>query len=51
MVGKDNTPIIINLGSCKHFGKALISKGTYGWIDKDSIISKWCYNEAALTKL
>jgi len=26
IVGEDNTPIIIDLGSYKHFGKALISK-------------------------
>ena len=30
IVGKDNTPIIINLGFCKYFSKALISRGTYG---------------------
>ena len=51
IVGEDNTPIIIDLGSCKHFGKALISRGTCGWIDKDFIISKQRHDEAALTKL
>jgi len=51
MVGEDDTPIIINLGSCKHFSKALISRGTCGWIDKDFITSKQRYNKAALTKL
>ena len=30
IVGEDNTPIIINLGSYKHFGKAFISRGIYG---------------------
>ena len=30
IVGKDNTPIIIDLGSYKYFGKALISRGIYG---------------------
>ncbi|OCK87651.1 uncharacterized protein K441DRAFT_691072 [Cenococcum geophilum 1.58] len=30
IVGEDDTPIIIDLGSCKHFSKALISGGTYG---------------------
>jgi len=30
IVSEDNTPIIIDLGSCKHFGKALISRGTCG---------------------
>jgi len=51
MVGEDDTPIIINLGSCKHFSKALISRGICGWIDKDFITSKRRYNEAALIKL
>jgi len=30
IVGEDNTPIIINLGSYKRFSKALISRGIYG---------------------
>ena len=51
MVGEDNTPIIINLGSCKRFSRALISKGIYRQIDKDFTTSKQRYNEAALTKL
>ena len=51
IVSEDNTPIIIDLGSCKHFGKALISRGTCGQIDEDFITSKRRYNEAALTKL
>ena len=29
IVGEDNTPIIINLGSYKYFSKALISRGIY----------------------
>jgi len=29
IISKDDTPIIINLGSCKCFSKAFISKGTY----------------------
>ena len=30
IVGEDNTPIIIDLGSYKYFSKALISRGIYG---------------------
>jgi serine/threonine protein kinase len=30
IVGEDNTPIIIDLGSCKRFSKALISRGICG---------------------
>jgi tRNA A-37 threonylcarbamoyl transferase component Bud32 len=30
IVGEDNTPIIIDLGSYKCFGKALISRGICG---------------------
>ena len=51
IVSKDNTPIIIDLGSYKHFNKALISRGTCGWIDEDFTTSKRRYNEAALIKL
>jgi len=29
IVGEDNTPIIIDLGSYKYFSKALISRGIY----------------------
>jgi len=29
IVSEDNTPIIIDLGSYKHFSKALISRGIY----------------------
>ena len=51
MVGKDNTPIIINLGFCKRFSRALISRGIYRQIDEDFITSKQRYNKAALIKL
>jgi len=51
IVGEDNTPIIIDLGSCKHFSKAFISRGIYGWIDEDFITSKWRHDKAALIKL
>ena len=51
MVSEDDTPIIIDLGSCKRFGKALISGGTCGWIDEDFTTSERRHDEAALTKL
>ena len=51
IVGKDNTPIIIDLGSYKYFGKALISRGICGQIDKDFITSEQRYNKATLIKL
>ena len=51
IVGKDNTPIIIDLGSYKRFGKALIFRGIYRWRDENFTTSERCYNEAALTKL
>jgi serine/threonine protein kinase len=34
-------PIILDFGSCRPFGKEILSAGTYGWIDADYCISAY----------
>lgn len=51
MVCKDNTPVIIDYGSCQPFGKNLITAGTPGWIDEDFTTSARQHDEIALGKL
>ncbi|KAF2815026.1 uncharacterized protein BDZ99DRAFT_357768, partial [Mytilinidion resinicola] len=53
MIAEDDSPIIIDFDSCKRFGEALISGGTWGWIDldEDYETSQRRHDEFALTKM
>ncbi|KAK5108233.1 hypothetical protein LTR62_008689 [Meristemomyces frigidus] len=48
---KDDQPIILDFGSCRKFGEALLSGGTPGWIDEDYSTSARHHDESALHKL
>jgi serine/threonine protein kinase len=47
----DDTPVILDFGSCKKFGEELLSGGTYGWIDEDYSTSSQSHDESALDKI
>jgi serine/threonine protein kinase len=47
----DDNPILLDFGSCRRFGKALLSGGTYGWIDEDYSSSAQCHDEVAIKKI
>lgn len=48
---KDDQPVILDFGSCRKFGDALLSGGTHGWIDEDYSTSAQHHDEIALQKL
>lgn len=48
---KDDQPVILDFGSCRKFGDALLSGGTPGWIDEDYSTSAQHHDETALQKL
>ncbi|KAK5149854.1 hypothetical protein LTS14_010569 [Recurvomyces mirabilis] len=48
---QDDQPIILDFGSCRKFGEALLSGGTPGWIDEDYSTSARHHDESALRKL
>ena len=47
---KEDTPIILDFGSCRRFGEQLISAGTPGWTDENYIISEQRHDKIALEK-
>ena len=52
MVNHGDTPIIIDLGSCRPFGQKLLTTGTVGWIDEDySNISDERHDESAVRRI
>jgi len=51
MVREEDTPIIIDFGSCQPFGDNLITAGTPGWIDEDFTTSARQHDEIAIGKL
>jgi serine/threonine protein kinase len=51
MVSEDDTPIIVDHGSCQPFGHDLITTGTPGWIDENFTTSAQQHDESALEKL
>ncbi|KAF1958622.1 kinase-like protein [Byssothecium circinans] len=51
MVREDDTPVIIDFGSCQPFGDNLITAGTPGWFDEDFTTSARQHDEIAFGKL
>jgi serine/threonine protein kinase len=51
MISNDDTPVIIDFGSCQPFGKRLITAGTPGWIDEHFTTSAQVHDEVALRKI
>jgi serine/threonine protein kinase len=51
MVDENDTPFIIDFGSCQPFGCELITAGTPGWINEDFAHSAQDHDEFALGKL
>lgn len=51
MIGPDETPIVIDFGSCGSFGKRLLSQGTQVWIDVIDCRSSKEHNVYALAKM
>ncbi|KAI9800500.1 MAG: hypothetical protein M1825_004048 [Sarcosagium campestre] len=51
MVDKNDSPILIDFGSCGPFGATLITAGTPGWIDEDYAESGARFDRLALTKI
>ncbi|KAF2210259.1 hypothetical protein CERZMDRAFT_45687 [Cercospora zeae-maydis SCOH1-5] len=47
----NDRPVIIDWGSCKHFGAELLSAGTPGWIEDDFDISKQDHDVTAVEKV
>lgn len=47
----DDTPAIIDFGSCQPFGRKLITAGTPGWIDEDFVNSARDHDNIALGKI
>jgi len=47
----NNTPAIIDFGSCQPFGYKLITASTLGWINKDFVNLARDYNNIALGKI
>ena len=47
----DDTPAIINFGSCQSFGRKFITAGTPGWIDEDFVHSTRDHDEFVLSKI
>jgi hypothetical protein len=48
---KDDRPVILDFGSCRKFGEALLSGGTPGWIDEDYSTSAAHQDLSALRRL
>ncbi|KAK0262699.1 hypothetical protein LTR35_017695 [Friedmanniomyces endolithicus] len=48
---KYDRPVILDYGSCRPFGKFLLSGGTPGWIDEDYDTSAPHHDEIALQKI
>ena len=51
MVDDDDDVVVIDFGSCRPFGKRLMSTGTYGWIDEEFTTSEKRHDVAALDKI
>ncbi|KAI9746994.1 MAG: hypothetical protein M4579_007544, partial [Chaenotheca gracillima] len=51
MVAKDDSPVLIDFGSCGPFGATLITAGTPGWIDEDYVVSGPQFDRLALIKI
>jgi serine/threonine protein kinase len=51
VVDENDTPFIIDFGSCQPFGYELITAGTPGWINEDFTLSAQDHDEFALDKL
>jgi serine/threonine protein kinase len=51
MIDGCDDPIIIDYGSCRPFGRTLVTAGTPGWIDEDFTISAQEHDKNALDKI
>jgi len=51
VVDDDDTPFIIDFGSCQPFGCELITAGTPGWIEEDFTHSAQNHDEIASSKI
>jgi len=51
MVDEYDAPIIVDFGSCRPFGKDLITAGTPGWVDEEFVTSEQRHDEIALRKI
>lgn len=51
MVDEYDTPIIVDFGSCRPFGKDLITAGTPGWVDEEFVTSDQRHDKIALRKI
>lgn len=51
MLDDSDVPYLIDLGSCRPFGKALVTAGTVGWVDRDFTMSALENDDVGLRKL
>ena len=51
VLDKSNEPILIDFGSCRPFGRELVSTGTPGWVDEDFTTSEKEHDLKALPKI
>ncbi|KAH8683770.1 kinase-like domain-containing protein [Ilyonectria robusta] len=51
MLDNSDVPYLIDLGSCRPFGKGLVTAGTVGWVDGDFTVSAIEHDEVGLRKL
>jgi serine/threonine protein kinase len=51
MVDREDTPFLIDFGSCRPFGASLISTGTLGWMEDEFVTSEKSHDEFSLRKL
>ncbi|KAF2245113.1 hypothetical protein BU26DRAFT_522230 [Trematosphaeria pertusa] len=47
----NDSPIVLDFGSCKRFGEQLLSAGTAGWVDESYSISAQRHDESAIDKI
>lgn len=51
MIDEYDAPVIVDFGSCRPFGKDLITAGTPGWVDEEFVTSEQRHDEIALRKI